>query len=233
MTPLEFIQKILPPNEGFLHLATKDETGNFENHWLRWPANEKRFNAFIEKYSGIDCYYSPSIFGRTHPGRSSVQSSSVCFADFDGPLPSNWGDFGEPSLILESSPGKHHVYWSLPNPREPGYIESINKRIAQELGADLSGWDAGQLLRIPETTNLKTNSKTRIISERGGFLQEVTELAPKLTTKEEPNLGFPTFRQPLLRYTKTAQVKVGTALEHWLELLSHFKKLDGAKILSF
>lgn len=61
----------------------------------------------------------------------------------------------EPSLVVQSSPGRLQCYWQLSQPVDPAAGETLNRRLAYALGADRSGWDLTQLLRVPGTPNRK------------------------------------------------------------------------------
>ena len=61
----------------------------------------------------------------------------------------------EPTLLVESSPGRLQAYWRLTRPVSPVVGEELNRRLAQALHADPSGWDLTQLLRVPGTRNHK------------------------------------------------------------------------------
>jgi hypothetical protein len=61
----------------------------------------------------------------------------------------------EPSLVVESSPGRLQCYWQVQEPIDPVVGEDLNRRLAYALDADRSGWDLTQLLRVPETPNRK------------------------------------------------------------------------------
>jgi hypothetical protein len=60
-----------------------------------------------------------------------------------------------PTLLIESSPGKSQAYWQLTAPIPPPEAERLNRELAVQTGADTSGWDATQLLRVPGTRNHK------------------------------------------------------------------------------
>jgi hypothetical protein len=75
-----------------------------------------------------------------------------------------WGDLdgthvpkGElmPTALVQSSPGHYHCYWRLADSIPPQAAELLNKRLAVEIGADPSGFDLTQLLRVPGTANYK------------------------------------------------------------------------------
>lgn len=61
----------------------------------------------------------------------------------------------EPSVVIESSPGRLQCYWALAEPVAPAVGEALNRRLAAALSADPSGWDLTQLLRVPGTRNHK------------------------------------------------------------------------------
>jgi hypothetical protein len=64
-----------------------------------------------------------------------------------------------PSAVVESSPGRYHCYLRLTDPIPPENAEALNKRLADATGADPSGADRTQLLRVPETTNHKYSER--------------------------------------------------------------------------
>src|SRR5215212_4672073 len=61
----------------------------------------------------------------------------------------------KPTAVVESSPGHYHVYWRLTDAIPADTAEQLNKRLAHKIGADPSGFDLTQLLRVPGTTNYK------------------------------------------------------------------------------
>lgn len=75
------------------------------------------------------------------------------WADADGScLP---GHIPEPTAVVETSPGRQHLFWRLDRPLPSREAEILNRRLARAIGADPSGWDLGQLLRPPGTRNQK------------------------------------------------------------------------------
>src|SRR5205823_811982 len=60
-----------------------------------------------------------------------------------------------PSVLIASSPGRLQAYWRLREPVPPPVGERCNRLLGLALGADPSGWDLTQLLRIPGTRNYK------------------------------------------------------------------------------
>jgi len=108
----------------------------------------------------LDAYWTPSIFVQTVEGErrrlaKRVVSGSVLWADLDEVDPRALTGISRPSVAYETSGGRFQGLWLLDFwlPREE--IESLNRGIAEQVGADMSGWDIAQLLRIPETWHNK------------------------------------------------------------------------------
>ncbi|MDP9477212.1 MAG: primase C-terminal domain-containing protein [Actinomycetota bacterium] len=91
----------------------------------------------------------------TEPKRTKENAAPVrtLWGDLDGCAVPNGGL--KPTAVVESSPGRFHAYWRLDDPIPPKVAEGLNKRIANEIGADPSGFDLSQLLRVPGTRNRK------------------------------------------------------------------------------
>lgn len=62
----------------------------------------------------------------------------------------------QPSILIESSPGKYQALWLLDKPYPRDQVEEVNARIAKHHGID-DCWDAGHLLRVPTSINHKAD----------------------------------------------------------------------------
>src|SRR5215207_2616925 len=83
--------------------------------------------------------------------KENAAALAALYADLDGAaLPT--GDLVSP-CVVESSPGRFHAYWPLTDAVPPEVGEHLNKRLADAIGADASGFDLTQLLRVPGTVN--------------------------------------------------------------------------------
>jgi hypothetical protein len=74
-----------------------------------------------------------------------------------------------PSLVVQSSPGRLQCYWHLTEPVRPEVGEAVNRRLVQAVGADKTGWDLTQLLRVPGTRNFKYDDQplVKVLSATG------------------------------------------------------------------
>ncbi len=110
-------------------------------------------HAITEAAKEREVYACAHLLTRRHRGKDAAGPVTALWADGDlGHVPD---DFPPPSLRVASSPGREQWYWHLTHPISPEQAENLNRRIAHLTGADSSGWDLGQLLRIPGTPNHK------------------------------------------------------------------------------
>jgi hypothetical protein len=68
----------------------------------------------------------------------------------------------EPTYAWQTSPGRYQAMWRLDRPLEREPFEDLNQRVTYFLGADKSGWDVAQLLRIPGSVSTKHGKPYRI-----------------------------------------------------------------------
>ncbi len=105
---------------------------------------------------GWDCYFAPAVFSKPRRLKENVTHSNVLWADFDKLPDSGLPEFElHPTAVVQSSAGKFHVYWALASSVGTEKLEELNRGLAYAFKADKSGWDANQLLRIPDTFNYK------------------------------------------------------------------------------
>jgi hypothetical protein len=111
----------------------------------------------IEKDSvGTNAYLCPHLFREKRRHKDLVLATPVAWADLDTCKPENM--LVEPTISVQSSSGRYQAYWSFADSVDPSDAEDLSRRIAyyhHQEGADRSGWDLTQLLRIPFTTNFK------------------------------------------------------------------------------
>ncbi len=110
----------------------------------------------------------------------------------------------EPSMIIESSPGKYHVYW-LVSPEEPINADEFNgieMRLVETYGSDPDCKDRARRLRLPGTWNVKPGRPphlVKLIHESGARYSkaDLLEAFPPprkrkpSSSKKRPLLGVP------------------------------------------
>lgn len=104
-------------------------------------------------------YFCPQLFGNKSRKKEDVVFTPTAWSDLDTCDPVNL--LVKPSVVIESSAHRWQALWHL-DEVEADDAELLSKRIAYhhyEQGADRSGWDLTQLLRVPLTYNFKYSAK--------------------------------------------------------------------------
>jgi hypothetical protein len=119
-------------------------------------------------------YYCAQLLTRRERIKESVGLVTAAWADLDGCNPEKLKV--KPSIVIESSPERYQALWLFSDLEDPADAEDVSRRIAYahiDDGADKTGWDLTQLLRIPFTNNHKYRTDTgaplvRVISTHDG-----------------------------------------------------------------
>ena len=125
------------------------------NAFYRWPHDGRSAARWVRGQAerGRELYHCAHLLGATRRRKEDALPLASLYADVDqGEIRAG---VREPTLVVESSPGKLQAYWRLTEPVAPLVGEELNRRLAYALGADPSGWDLTQLLRVPGTRNHK------------------------------------------------------------------------------
>lgn len=130
--------------------------GPTQTHFFAWPSQREDLVAFCLHNSDKDVYTVPALF-KTRGNRKghNIAHQWCAYADADT-LPLEKLKT-EPTIAVETSEGRHHLYW-VTETDDPEQLVDISRTIAAEHrddGCDPGGWDAGQLLRVPGTSNNK------------------------------------------------------------------------------
>jgi hypothetical protein len=183
MTVEQFFTDIWGETEGHVCLSFKTKNGNFEDEFFQWTpgSNEstlRNIRASIERRIGTDCYFVPSVLRGASRKKIAFKASQVVWADFDAGLPELPL---EPTTLVQTSEGRFHAYWKLGKVcSSQNTLEQTNKALAQSFGADMSGWDCTQLLRVPGTMNLKRDQATPVVMISSSGISYNLEQFPKV-----------------------------------------------------
>ena len=125
---------------------------------FRWPQDRAEIKQYLEKNldQGRDVYWCPSLF--EYPARRSdlAMDEHALWADLDEADPREINDY-PPTIAWESSPGRYQALWLAEDGDFQGasWPGNENQRLTYHVGADPSGWDTTQLLRLPGWPNFK------------------------------------------------------------------------------
>lgn len=152
----EFFELVFGENEGKLCLALlNDKREPTHQHFLSWPSQSKEVLEYVEEHQGKDIYFAPTLFKVPNARRGSVKACSVVYGDADDcPVDSLRV---APSIVVQTSPTKTHVYWILDDSHDPDVAEALAHGVSEahpkrSTGFD-NGWAANKLLRVPGSTN--------------------------------------------------------------------------------
>ncbi len=141
----------------YFFLSTKSRSGKWKDHLIArgdWDLVEE----ILEEHRNSDIYMCPHGFTGEDPRRLKENSVDphLLYADLDEADPRDLSL--KPTIAIESSPGRYVGYWLT----DKATTEELNRRLAYSFGADTSGWDRTQVLRVPGTRNFKYDPPARV-----------------------------------------------------------------------
>ncbi|HNV18244.1 MAG TPA: DUF3987 domain-containing protein [Rectinema sp.] len=160
-----FFKLLLGRNNGYLCIATLDQvTRNFQEKFFNYPKALNEITDYLDKViPDTNVYFCPNLFSAPRRIKANVISAPNAWSDLDRCNPDVL--LVRPSVVLESSPGRYQAFWIFDDEVDPENAEDISRRIARfhrEDGADQSGWDLTQLLRVPNSTNFKYDNEPEV-----------------------------------------------------------------------
>lgn len=133
-----------------------------------------------------EAHFCPHLLTRRRRIKENAAPVRALWADRDeADLPEG---LPEPTIVVESSPGRRHLYWALRSAVEPRRAENLNRRLTYAAAADPAGWPLATLLRLPGTLNHKYPESP---------MAEITVLDPTLSYHpRELELCLPEYPPP-------------------------------------
>lgn len=155
-----FLQLLFGSGEGYLCIAyaPRDmDPKKFREQFFKYPNEIPQALELINQvYQNHNVWFCPHLFSAKKRRKEYVSYTPCAWSDLDTCQPEDL--YMNPTILIESSPGRFQGLWVFDEPVDPDDAENISQRIAYghaDHGADRSGWDLTQLLRMPFTYNLK------------------------------------------------------------------------------
>lgn len=127
-----------------------------EDRAFKWPEEKEAILLHLNAHKDDDLYFAPMMFSEPERRSEYAMDGSRLWADLDEVDPRDIEPALRPTHAWETSPGRYAAIWALGEERSnvtrPG---GPNHRLTVHLGADSSGWDTTQLLRVPGSANNK------------------------------------------------------------------------------
>lgn len=132
------------------------KAGFTEGPAFKWPQEREKIIEYCLSHTGHDLYWSASLFEYPKRDENLAMDEHALWADLDESDP-NLLDEYRPTIAWESSPGRYQALWVAASGDFQGasWPGNENQRMTYLVGADPSGWDTVQLLRMPGWVNHK------------------------------------------------------------------------------
>ena len=152
----EFLEFIFSDFPGYLCFATQEpfERATFKQFFFPWPGGKSEIESFLDLQAQTkNVWFCVNLLDQENRRKEYCLPANIVWADLDAINPNNIEP--RPQVVIESSPGRFQAIWRVDQTLQPYAAEEYSRRIAYGVGADKSGWDLTQLLRMPFTKNLK------------------------------------------------------------------------------
>jgi len=129
-----------------------------ESDAFRWPADRERIVDHMEKHIDDDLFWTPVLYDGDRRVKELLAENRCLYADLDEADPRGFEKDHDlkPTIAWETSPGRYQALWVIDGDIVGAADEGAeNHRLTYLLGADHSGWDGTQVLRIPLWHNHK------------------------------------------------------------------------------
>lgn len=174
--------------QGYAYSPTKDPlSDNFQQYFFHWPTEKEALVTHaIHSSTTLEVYYSPFLFNSPSAKKESFLGTRFVWVEFDGTLPASDLEYPQPSIKIQSSEeGNQHWYWELDTiVNDVDALESITRRLAYYLKADLGCWNANRVLRPPGTRHHESGREvlTLRMDTRAASILDFAKL-PEVSTK--------------------------------------------------
>ena len=159
-TLLAFFDYLFSKDDGYICIAVTRPPARrdtFHEEFFEWPRKRKTMVNFIDKMTPThNVYFCVNIMKVARRKKENAIPQNLVWADLDSCRPDQVDI--PPQCVIQSSPNRYQAIWRMDQKVDPTIAEQYSKRIAYyyaDLGADKSGHDLTQLLRVPTTYNFK------------------------------------------------------------------------------
>lgn len=164
----DFFKVVFQKSTGLMGFAFRKEGSPWRERFYQYPGELDKAVAQCKEAdsNGWDCYFVPSLLSKGNSKKESFKESNVVWVDYDKNESVIW--VPEPTILVNTSDQRYHAYWLLDQPtQDVKLLESANKFLTLHHNGDESGWDATQLLRVPNTLSKKRDQPVTITHLNG------------------------------------------------------------------
>lgn len=213
LAPIEFFELLYGDLNGYIAIASFPGDGKFNRNsgpnqsaWFHWPTDRDALMVYALQSQKKDLYVPPVLFHSPESRKASnAKTGRMVYADADACDPRVF--HLTPTMVVQTSPGHHQVYWAISDIDEnqstseaPKILSRMSRRVAlahQNQGCDASGWDVGQLLRVPKTTNNKPQlDQPYLVTATAGGQMYTLAMFEEQYPANEPTRHYETVTEP-------------------------------------
>jgi hypothetical protein len=141
--------------------STPKRKTTFKQHFFEWPTEKEEMLRFVaDASSNHNVWFGINLLSKAERKKEYCLPTNTVWADLDTCDPATVDP--EAQCIIQTSPGRYQAIWRLETIIDPHHASHLSKRIAYAYsasGADKSGHDLTQLLRVPFTRNYKYDNQ--------------------------------------------------------------------------
>jgi RecA-family ATPase len=129
---------------------------------FQWPKDRAKIIEHMKTNEDNDLYWCPMLFEYPRRQAGVAMDEKALWADLDEVDPHGLSEY-QPTIAWETSPGRFQALWLVSSGDILGASRDgdINQAMTDYIGADPSGWDITQLLRIPGWKNHKPEYRSK------------------------------------------------------------------------
>jgi len=154
-----FFDYVFSEEDGHVCIAYAEPNNkkSFTQRFFKWPGERGKLLKFVEdNYLNHNVWFCVNLLKKAERKKENCLPTNLVWADLDTCNPKDVEP--SPQCIIKTSPHRWQAIWRLEKLVDPYIAEEYSKKIAYKYsnnGADPSGWDLTQLLRVPFTFNYK------------------------------------------------------------------------------
>lgn len=187
MDTTAFLKQAITTPTGWFELLVGPPSGNnWHQEWFHWPEDLEKIDLRARAAAKQDnVYFTAHLFKSQASTKSNVLPSRTIQCDLDEAIVPV---VNAPSILVETSPGRHQGFWVLRDAMEPELLEGLSRRLTYSIpDADRSGWSLGHKMRLPGTFNYKYPSGAKLVKVITSTLQPLRDL--KISNVEAATLS--------------------------------------------
>lgn len=205
---------------GFVFLAALTQSGVWIEKGFHARFGRRAIERFIRDHDpGIhDLYYGPNAFSQRRRLAKFALSTNWAWCDIDGADPTAFCP--QPTILIETSPGRHQGLWEFESTVESARAEAVSRHLTNTYQGDKGGWSITKMLRIPGTINHKRaydKPMVRVVRDRDRAIstwpQVISQPNGRMLTKAIDPTKFDR-RLVIEKYAKLLAPKRLRVMEH-------------------